>query len=110
MNVPLTLYVDGVPSLEVARGSGVPGQLRALFARLDADMHDGVELDGNWIPAPDDFQRRGFVVQQLLGAVAAGQQDFSRSLLIYLAFHWPELRAVRIWAVAGGWDVELERD
>ena len=110
MNVPLTLYIDGEPTLEVARGSGIPGQLRALFARLDADMCDGVELDGSWIPAPDDRQRRGYIVQQLLGTVLAGRPDFCRSLLIYLAFHWPELRAVRVRTVAGGWDVELEQD
>ena len=110
MNVPLILYVDGEAAFEVARGSAIPGQLRALFARLDADMHDGVELDGTWIPAPDDRQRRGFIIQQLLGAVVAGRQDFCRSLLIYLALHWPELRAVRIRTVAGGWDVELEQD
>ena len=110
MNALLILYVDGEAALEVARGSTIPGQLRALFARLDADMDDGVELDGNWIPAPNDRQRRSFVVQQLLGAVIAGRQDFCRSLLIYLAFHWPELRAVRVRRVAGGWDVELEQD
>lgn len=110
MTSPLHLYIDGQPNLEVARGGGVPGQLRALFARLDADMDAGIELGGVWIPTPDEPQRRAFVVQQLLGAALAGQRDFARTLLIWLALRWPTLRAIRACAGADRWDVELEQD
>lgn len=110
MSSPLTLFIDGQVILEVARAGGVPGQLRALFTRLDADMDDGIELDGVWIPAPDAAGRRAFTVQQLLAAVAAGRDDLARTLLIYLAFRWPALRAVRARANGDGWDVELDQD
>lgn len=109
MSSPLTLYIDGQVILEVARAGGVPGQLRALFTRLDADMDDGIELDGAWIPAPEAAQRCAFSVQQLLAAVAAGRDDFAGTLLIYLAFRWPALRAVRARSVGDGWDVELDQ-
>lgn len=107
LNEPLTLYLDGEPSLEAARG-GVPGQLRGLFARLDADMAEGVELDGAWVPAPDARQRGRYVLGRLLAALAAGEREFAHTLLIYIGLNWPELRAIRVASAPEDWSVELE--
>lgn len=108
MSDPLRLYVDGELRLEAARGGGVPGQLRALFARLDADMDAGIELDGVRIEAPDRHQRRACVVEHLLHALGSGQTDFARALLIYLADRWPALRAVYATPGPDGWRVDLD--
>lgn len=107
MSEPLILYLDGAACLEAARG-GVPGQLRGLFARLDADMAAGLELDGVRVPAPDARQRSRYVLERLLAALAEGQAEFAHSLLIYISINWPELGAVRVVPGAGEWSVELE--
>lgn len=109
MSAPLAVYLDGEPCLEAARRAGVPGQLRALFARLDADMDAGIDLDGVWVAAPDSRQRCQFVLGRILHALEAGQTDFARALLGYLAGRWPELRAVHIRRTEVGWDIELEQ-
>lgn len=108
MTASLEVYIDGELRLETAREGGVPGQLRALFARLETDMNAGIELDGVRIETPDPRQRCTFVLERLLHALEAGQTDFARALLIYLASHWPELRAVHVRRGGGGWDVRLD--
>lgn len=110
MTSPLVIYLDDALCLEVARAGGVPGQLRALFARLDADMDAGIELDGEWVAAPETRQRCRFVLGELVHALADGRQDFARSLLAYLAARWPELLAVHVLRTEDGWDVRLEQD
>ncbi len=108
MSGELILYVDGAPRLQVARSDGVPGQLRALFKRLDADMDGGIELDGRAIPMPDAGQRARYALGHLLDALAADKLDFARSLLLYIAARLPELQAVRVDAQADTWQVELD--
>lgn len=107
MSEPLILYLDGEPCLEAGRG-GVPGQLRGLFARLDADMATGIELDGAWVPTPDARQRGRYVLAQLLAALAAGEREFPHTLLIYIGMNWPDLRAVRVGSAGEYWSVQLE--
>ena len=108
MDDELILYLEGAPHLQVRRAGGVPGHLRSLFARLDADMDDGIELDDQTIAAPDESQRMRFVLGQLLTALAAGKVDFARSLLIYVASREPDLRAVWVVGDAAAWNVELD--
>ena len=110
MTAPLRIYIEGELRLEAAREGGVPGQLRALFARLEADMDAGIELDGIRVEVPDRRQRCAFVLERLLHALEAGQPDFARALLIYLAGRWPELRAVHATAHPDGWRADLEQD
>ncbi|MFP5504894.1 MAG: hypothetical protein ACLGH6_01730 [Gammaproteobacteria bacterium] len=107
MDAPLVLYLDGEPCLEAGRG-GVPGQLRGLFARLDADMDQGIEIDGVRVPTPDGIQRGRYVLGRLLAALAGGEREFAHTLLIYIALNWPDLRAVRVDSGAEDWAVELE--
>jgi hypothetical protein len=107
MSEPLVLYLDGERCLEAPRGA-VPGQLRGWFARLDADMAEGIELGGDWVPAPDARQRGRYVLGRLLSALADSKPEFAHTLLIYLALNWPELRAIRAVSGAGDWAVELD--
>jgi hypothetical protein len=104
----LLLYLDGAPHLQVARGGGIPGQLRGLFARLDADMDEGIEFEGQRITAPDAAQRARFVLGHVLQVLADGKVDFARSLLIYVASRQPDLRAVWVRGDASEWTVELD--
>ncbi len=104
----LILYLDGAPHLQVARGGGIPGQLRSLFARLDTDMDAGSEFEGQHVTAPDAAQRARFVLGHLLTALTDGKQEFARSLLIYVASRQPDLRAVWLRSDASEWTVELD--
>jgi len=108
VNTALVVYLEGEPCLTAESGGGVPGQMRALFARLDADMDAGIELDGAWLAAPDSRQRCRFVLGRMLQALEEQQSDFARALLIYLAGRWPELRAVHVRRTESGWSVSLE--
>ena len=108
MDDALTLYVDGIPRLQVTRRGGVPGQLRALFARLDADMDGGIELEGRVISDPDVAQKGHFVLGRMLAALEAGQSDLAHTLLIYVATQLPELRAVRVIEEGASWTAELD--
>jgi hypothetical protein len=107
MSESLVLHLDGEPCLEAGRGR-VPGQLRSLFARLDADMAAGIDLDGVHVPAPDAQQRCQYVLGRLLAALAEGERELAHTLLIYIANNWPELRSVRVGKGAEDWSVELE--
>lgn len=108
MDNNLLLYLEGVLHLQLERSGGIPGQLRGLFDRLDADMDDGIELDGQQIAAPDAAQRTRLVLAHALTAVAAGRTDFAHSLLTYVASRQPELRAVWANSVADEWRVDLD--
>lgn len=108
MDESLVLYLDGRVCLEVSRSGGVPGHLRAWLARLDADMDAGIDLDDGRVADPDPQQRGRFILAQLLVALAEGNSTLARSLLIYLATRWTELRAIRVTEGADDWSVELD--
>lgn len=108
MHAALVLYLDGEPCLRVVRGGGIPGQLRALFARLDADMDNGIELEGRVVQNPETAQRGHFVLGRVLAALETGQTELARTLLIYVASRLPELRAVRVAGDGAGWVAELD--
>lgn len=104
----LILRVSGEEYLRIVRSVGVPGRLRSLLARIDADMDRGIELDGAAIAAPDARQRCHYVLGELLPAIAADQVGFARNLLTYLSLHWPELRAIDVSEADDRWDVQLD--
>lgn len=108
MNNPLVLYLDGHVCMEVSRSDGVPGQLRALLERLDADMDAGIELDDGWVAEPDPQQRGRFVLGQLLVALAEGNRGLAHSLLIYMATRWVDLCAIRVSDDGADWSVDLD--
>lgn len=104
----LVVYLDGELCLQVRQSDGVPGQVRGLLERMDADMDAGIELDGTPVPAPDREQRAHFVLHQMLAALAAGKTDFAHFLLTYLNLRWPELRSVQATSTDDSWTVSLE--
>lgn len=106
----LVLTISGETCLSIARSDGVPGQLRSLLERLDADMDEGIELDGAPIAAPDRVQRCHYVLGELLAAITADKPALARSLLIYLSLHWPQLRAIEVHETATDWTVELDQE
>lgn len=104
----VVVYVDGRERLRMERTGGVPGQVRALLARMEADMAAGIELDGRHITTPDARQRGQFLLGELLAALDRGQVEFARTLLICLSQCWPDLSAVHADSAAGDWSVRLE--
>lgn len=108
MDTDLVLYLNGQVRLEAARSGGLPGQMRAWLARLDADMDDGIELDTGAVADPDVQQRGQFVLARLLAALAQDEAALARGLLIYLATRWPELQAIRVSENVDQWTAELD--
>ncbi len=104
----LVVYLDGELCLQLRHADGVPGQVRGLLERLDADMDAGIDLGGTLVPAPNHQQRAHFVLHQMLAALAAGNTDFAHFLLTYLSLRWPELRSVQAISTDDSWTVSLE--
>ena len=69
MDNKLRVSLNHVDVIEYDRNRRLPGHQRQFLDKMDADMAQGFELAGEFIPAPDAMQRAKFVAMQLIMAV-----------------------------------------
>lgn len=83
-----------------------PGHQRQFLDTMDIDMDEGIELDGQQIPNPDDIQRAKYVAMSLILAIQAENEEMAKAMCAYLAHRQPELKQVR--ATDDGKNVEMD--
>jgi hypothetical protein len=110
MTRTLEIIVDGAPRLSFSRGATLPALQRRQLDALDARLDQGIELEGESIPAPDRRQRAHFVIGQLLRALQHDDLGMVRGLCTWLSQRLPELAAIRIDSCGDQLGVALEYD
>jgi hypothetical protein len=104
----LEITQDGESLLHFECGATLPALQRRQLEALDTRLDQGIELEGESIPAPDRQQRARFVIGELLRALARDDADTVRGLCTWLSQRLPELAAIRISTREGDLEVELE--
>ncbi|MEJ2141578.1 MAG: hypothetical protein P8Y24_04365 [Gammaproteobacteria bacterium] len=83
-----------------------PGHQRQFLDKMDLDMDDGIEVDGQHIKEPDNMQRATYVAMSLILAVQAGNTEMANAMCAYLVHRLPDLKQVR--AIENGIEVEMD--
>lgn len=104
----LAVLVDDQPQLEFDHSRPVPQVQLDYLDAMDARMHDGIELDGEFIAAPDIEARVRFVARNLALALAEGNDRMALAMCTYLGVRRPALKQVKIASGALGLSVDLD--
>ena len=106
MDNKLRVSLNHVDVVEYDRNRRLPGHQRQFLDKMDADMAQGFELAGEFIPEPDAMQRAKFVAMQLIMAVQNQEEGLIAASCAYLANRFPHMQRVK--AVEQGEQVLLE--
>ncbi|MES9936762.1 MAG: hypothetical protein ABW153_09965 [Sedimenticola sp.] len=66
------------------------------FARLEANMAEGVQLGQEWVANPDTLQRCQVAADKLLGAIEGHNEGLAMLSAGYILSRQPETRRIRI--------------
>lgn len=110
MKQQLTVVLNGASQLEYDRNKVLPDDLKAYLQRMDAQMDQGIQLDGQYLAMPDGLQRARFVAEQLLHAVQTDNEAMAAATCSYLAVRIPDLKQVRAEVKDGKSSVDLVFD
>jgi hypothetical protein len=102
----LVVVLNGQSVIEYDRNVRLPGPQREYLERMDSDMDDGIELNGEYIAEPDPQQRAKFVAMHLIHALIDSKDPMIAATCAYLATRLPALKQVK--AVEQGEHISLE--
>lgn len=91
----LSVYINGVKTLEYDKQTRQPGQQRKFLDGMDRDMDEGIRLNGAMIDAPDQMQRAYYIVMRLFDSLEHENQGLITATCGYLATRLPELKQIR---------------
>ncbi len=110
MSQRLTVVLNGASQLEYDRSKDLSQDLLQYLTRMDKQMDQGIQLDGQYIAMPDGLQRARFVALQLLQAVQGENESMAAATCSYLAVRIPELKQVRAEVKEGHTSLDLVFD
>lgn len=91
----LVVVFNGQSVIEYDRNIRLPGQQRDYLDRMDDDMDDGIDLNGEHVAEPDSQQRAKFVAMQLVHALIESKDPMIAATCAYLASRLPALKQVK---------------
>lgn len=106
----LTILINGQPQIVYHRAQPLAAQQLGYLDSMDGKMDAGIELDGEWIKAPDTLKRAQFVAVHLFEAMQQDNDPLIAASSAWLADRLPELKQVVATLVDGGLSVELVFD
>ncbi|MFV2059427.1 MAG: hypothetical protein ACC653_02015 [Gammaproteobacteria bacterium] len=92
----LVVILDGKIIIEYKRNQRLPGLQRRFLDKMDNDMDDGINIDGNRIPNANKSQRLQYVSNHLVNAILDGHDNRIQPACAYLAKASPDLAQIKI--------------
>ena len=89
------VVVNDVPLLEFDRSKPVPGQQRRYLDNMDAQMAQGIEINGEKIKKPDSMQRSQFVANSMINALFTENYSIAIAMCTWLGERIPQLKQVQ---------------
>lgn len=106
----LTVVVNDQAVIEYDRRKPLAAHQRLYIDRMDRDMDNGFQLDGQHLGSPDLLARARFTATSLIQALEAGNDGLAAATCAYLALRLPELKQVRAESKEGQSHIDLVFD
>ena len=106
----LTVVVNDQAVIEYDRRKPLAAHQRLYIDRMDRDMDNGFQLDGQHLASPDPLARARFAATSLIQALEAGNDGLAAATCAYLALRLPELKQVRTETRNGQTHIDLVFD
>lgn len=92
----MAVLLNDVAQLEYDRDKALTDYQNTYLDKMDTQMDQGIEIDGETIEAPELNQKIQFVAANMLSAMKAGNEGMTSALCTYLATRLPDLKQVKI--------------
>lgn len=96
MSSKLVVVINGQAVIEYDRNKRLPGHQREFLEKMDMDMQQGIEINGEQIPNPDPKSRAKYVAIHLINAIVNEQDGMIAAACAYLASRLPELKQIKV--------------
>jgi len=96
MSSKLVVVINGEAVIEYDRNKRLPGHQREFLDKMDMDMQQGIEINGEQIPNPDLKSRAKYVAIHLINAVVNEHDGMIAASCAYLANRLPELKQIKV--------------
>jgi hypothetical protein len=91
----LRVIVNETPTLEYDRGQALPKRQLEFLDRMDRELDQGIQLNGETIRNPNELQRAQYVAIHLIQALWADNESLAAAMCTYLANRLPELQELK---------------
>lgn len=95
MSDKLVIFLNGASVIEYDRAVRLPGHQRQYLDKMDRDMDDGIEMNGQRVVNPDLQQRAQYIAMHLAQAIINDNEALIAAMCAYLATRIPELKQVK---------------
>ena len=75
---------------------GMVGEAEDFFAKMDADMDKGWQMNRQWVESPDRFQRCQIAADKLMAAHGEGNDILVKLMAAYMLNRLPGIVGVRV--------------
>ena len=74
----------------------LPGHVRSFLDRMDADMEQGIKVDGEQVTSPDEDLKLKYVVHNLLLGLKENNKGLIQSTSTYLGSRYHGLASINV--------------
>jgi len=93
----MAVLLDGIAQIEFDRRKPLPDYQGAYLDKMDRRMDaEGIDVDGQWLRAPEPMQKARFIAANLAHAIVSNSEAQAAAFTSYLALRLPELKQVKI--------------
>ena len=96
MSNMMAVLINEVAQLEYDRNKPLTDYQNTYLEKMDKQMDEGIQIDGQMIAAPEMNQKIQFVTANMLSAMKSDNEGMTSALCTYLATRLPDLKQVKI--------------
>lgn len=96
MSNMMAVLINEVAQLEYDRDKSLTDYQNTYLEKMDQQMDEGIQIDGELIKSPDLNQKIQFVAGNMLSAMKSENEGMTSALCTYLATRLPDLKQVKI--------------
>ena len=92
----MAVLINNVAQLEYDRDKPLTDYQNTYLEKMDVQMDEGIQIDGEMIATPELNQKVQFVAANMLSAIKSDNEGMTSALCTYLATRLPDLKQVKI--------------
>ena len=96
MSNMMAVLINEVAQLEYDRDKPLTDYQNTYLEKMDQQMDEGIQIDGELLKGPDLNQKIQFVAGNMLSAMKSENEGMTSALCTYLATRLPDLKQVKI--------------
>lgn len=106
----LVIVFNGEAQMHYDRGKPLPDHQRRFLDKMDAELQQGISINGQYVENPQLPQRAQFAALNLIQAIESNEEQKAAAMCAYLAVFLPDLKQVKAEQNAEGIFIDLVFD